>query len=139
MKFKAGDRVKIRTFDEYYDGMTATVLNAGDGFYPLKLDRPTKDTYDWVSRPKNVKKRHFYLTWESEIILLRGGVRMKGLKFIVLYELDGDPYEVFHTKKDAEKRIADLVEDGAEDIKLITVAKVEEVISPTKFELKEVK
>lgn len=148
MKFKVGDRVKLVNPSSGHDvrsGDEGTVvrISSFSGLVYIHLDKSrVGDCWarSW-EEVESIPTGRLYLAYPGEVALIkRGGVRMKAPKFVLLYDLDDeDPYETFLSKRTAEKRISILVESGAENILLVTVAKVEKVTTPSRFELKEVK
>lgn len=130
MKFRVGDKVRIIKKDcsGCRVGEACTLMKTRGGAL-----------FAWGGRPRDWRDGRGCSCKGNWKLIKRGGVHMKAPKFVLLYILDEDPHEVFHTRKAAEKRIGELVEAGAEDIVLITAAKVEEVVTPSRFELKELK
>jgi hypothetical protein len=75
-------------------------------------------------------------------IISRKEVKMKNVKYGVKYDRSTDPVEFFETKKEAEKRITELLDDN--DVKktticLFEVGEVWEVTRPVTYELVKVK
>ena len=63
-------------------------------------------------------------------------VSMKDIKYGIKYDQDEDPTEYFETKKEAEKRIGELIEDSAvSNIYLFGISNVLKVKVPKGFEL----
>ena len=69
-------------------------------------------------------------------------VHMNKIKFGVKYDRNGDPVELFESRKEADKRIEQLLEDSSVDkssICLFEVGKIWEVQRPVTYKLVEMK
>lgn len=137
---KVGDKVRIKQhvwrycgasdcayFTSYMErqiGKIATVKNVFDNFFYLDLDGGDSSWSDCM-----VEK----ITKEVPMLKAQFGIK---------YDRDTDPVEFFATRKDADKRIQELLEDSEVDktsIVLFEVGKKWEVKRPVSYELKEVK
>lgn len=138
MNFKVGDRVRIEkivrkdhTHGGEYVGQVGKIVEIGNCISYLSSK-----------------------TWQT-VISFRGNrvcfdfdeIRnleepMKDMKFGIKYDRDVDPVEFFKTKKEAQKRIEQLLDDSEVDktsISLFEVGKIWEVKRPVSYKLLEVK
>jgi hypothetical protein len=94
--------------------------------------------HSWVVTNSNDLQGHMHI----KTIISRKEVKMKNVKYGVKYDRSTDPVEFFETKKEAEKRITELLDDN--DVKktticLFEVGEVWEVTRPVTYELVKVK
>lgn len=133
MKFKVGDRVKIikdKTSDSGWIGKTGEIVPHGaDGCITWGFDK-------W---PYLVKSSNGYRPFKStDMQLIQGETTMKDAKYRLQYMRI---VEFFKTKKEAQKRIEQLLDDSEVDktsIRMFEVGKVWEVNRPVSYELVEV-
>jgi hypothetical protein len=124
-KFKVGDRVK--RVEEEWGGMKigdedTVVCPEPGGAYTLKRYGKGHANYNLerVAKVKSVKPP-------------------SPPKFILQYELDTDPFELFATEKELRKRIAELAERSdlkRDSIKVYDIKKVRTVTLGTKITIK---
>ena len=130
MKFKVGDRVIAKQNNGYgvtTDGWEGTVIYACDRFIDA---RDNRDGLEY----SHLKVERF--------IKISGKVgkevAMKDIKWGVKFDVGGDPVEFFKTKKEAEKRIVELLDESDVDkseIYLFEVGEKFKVDRPVNFEL----
>lgn len=117
MKFKDGDRVKIK--------VACVGTEVGEIY---TLERKNGDLFAGGCCDQDY--------WE--LLGSRKEASMKNWKWGVKYEEDEDPVEFFKTKKEAEKYVEELLDRSGVDkneIYLFQISEVFKVKRPTRFEL----
>jgi hypothetical protein len=141
MKFKVGDRVQ--SFQPAGFSYTGVVKRICDGW--LEVDWDNKFHMNWSCKIlSNGKVATANGCWDNKSLLEKIGkeVSMKNAKYGIKYDRDSDPVEFFEKKKDAEKRIEELLKDRAVDqssMFLFEVGRKWEIHQPVTYELIETK
>lgn len=138
-KFKVGDRVKLVKVHKYWVseetkclGKPGIISNNDDSDVRVEVKFDNEELNDGYN---------FFYEYQLKLISHSKEVSMLKAKFGIKYDRDTDPIEFFSTKKDAEKRIAELLDDDEVDkpsLVLFEVGKRWEVKRPVIYELKEV-
>jgi hypothetical protein len=128
MKFKIGDRVKV-------------VGNCCNHNYRIGSVKTINKLY----RSGSIQGYHLggdnYVE-DEDIVLAGKEIKMKDTKWGVKYEMGSDPVEFFKTRKKAEERIFELMDDKEvvkSSIYLFEVAKIYKAKRPIAFILEEEK
>lgn len=140
MKFKVGDRVKLVKVHKNWVSEETKFLGK-PGIISNNDDSDVRVEVKFDNEELNDGYNYFY-EYQLELISHSKEVSMLKAKYGIKYDRDTDPVEFFQTKKDADKRIAELLDDAEVDkssIVLFEVGKRWEVKRPVSYELKEVK
>lgn len=126
MKFKVGDRVKVKTRE--FKGVTGTIS---------EIEKDDIYCRNWSDNPG--AKQH--LQTADLILISRKDKNMKAKKvnFILQYDREEDPIETFETQKEVIERITELAKDEEvqqDSYKVYEVKKSYEVKVTTTVELK---
>ncbi len=130
--YKIGDRVKIvrDAFCWQYGnksdiGIVGEITEIYDGILSFEW---------WIEDEKG----SYTAVCGNQLIKMTGKeAPMKKMKWGISYELDSDPVELFATRKEADERIEDLIDEGAQKIYLFEISKVYKIVK-TGFEVKEI-
>lgn len=129
MEFKVGDRVKViaETFSCTNEdiGKFGIIKEVDGNTYTTSIGNNLWHREDGLKKVSNFKE-----------------VSMKNATWAVCYDRNGDPTEYFKSKKDAEKRIQELLEEIDVDKKSIYLFSIKEkyhVERPLQYELVSVK
>lgn len=127
MKFKVGDRVNLRNGEAFGTVVSDAEFEKKYSFNPFKGSIPV--LYD---------RGTFNGIYQSLEYTIRKEITMENAKWGIKYDRDTDPVEFFKTKKKAQDRISELLDDNGvvkSSIYLFEVGKVFKVERPIAYKL----
>jgi hypothetical protein len=139
MKFRVGDVCKVKK------GCEKNCSNFHDsGAVSIKIIGIDVDCYQYDFYTSTGKRAGSCNCFNDDdlILLSKAETSLEKAKYGIKYDINGDPVEFFATKKDAEKRIKELLQEEYVDkdsIYFFELGKIYKVDQPVKYELVEVK
>lgn len=113
LKFKVGDKVKFTSSDsDLYDE-----FEKGDIGYVVAVDEEDEEYTYKVGKVQSEDECGGEYDWviEKHLALVTAGkpVKVVPMKYILQYELDEDPFELFATLPEVKARIRELIKDSS--------------------------